>query len=91
MDFLIWLLLPVLVAASTALLTYVLMRDRIEIAVSRERLLTREAQVLLRAQFETAEERVRAAEELAKRQLLEKFLIPAFQTAAVNTEARLLK
>ena len=104
MDFLIWLLLPVVVAVSSALLTYVLMRDRIELAVTKERILTREAQVLLRAQAEATEERVRAVEEQAKRQILEKLLadlglddsrpraLPTYQHAgAVSTEPRLLK
>ncbi|MCX6594820.1 MAG: hypothetical protein NTV70_00445 [Acidobacteria bacterium] len=69
----LWIGLPLFVAAGSALLTYVLMLQRIETAVAREQQRTAEAQARLDAQADTVAQRIRAAEEVARRQSLDDF------------------
>jgi hypothetical protein len=84
---LIWLLMPVAVAFGSALVTYLLMRDKVEIAVAEERRHTAEARALLEAQKEAFEERLIALRELARCQAK---LEVAVAQGPVNTEPRLL-
>ncbi len=94
MDFLFWFCLPIAVAVGSSLLTYALMRDKLTIAVERERQLAREARVLLDAQQETVASRVTAAEERVRRQWMEELLagrIPGVPNVTVRSEPRVLE
>ncbi|MDX2179316.1 MAG: hypothetical protein SFV18_06965 [Bryobacteraceae bacterium] len=73
MELALWIGLPLFVAVGSALLTYALMQERIEAAVAKERERTIEAQAKLAAHGEVSEERIRAAQELARRQSLDDF------------------
>jgi hypothetical protein len=74
MEPLIWILLPVFVAAGSALLSFYIMQARLEVAVSKERELLAEARATLDSQKEVLLERVKATEETAKRESLNEFL-----------------
>ncbi len=74
MAALLWILLPVLVAAGSALLAFYIMQARMEVAVAKEREALSEARVLLESQKKTMEETIRATEEHTKRLALDGFL-----------------
>jgi len=74
MDALIWVLLPVFVAAGSALLSYSIMHARMEVAVARERASLAEAHASINTYRITMEERVRAAEEETRRKALNEFM-----------------
>jgi len=74
MAALLWIILPVLVAAGSALLSFYIMQARMEVAVAKEREAVSEARVLLESHKRTMEETVRATEEGAKRKALDEFL-----------------
>lgn len=74
MSAIVWILLPVFVAAGSALLSFYLMQARLEVAVARERESLAEAQAVIRCQERLVEERVRAAEETTMRKALDQFL-----------------
>ena len=74
MPAIIWVALPVLVAAGSALLTFYIMQARLEVALAEEREVASEARVRLESQKRTTEEAIRAAEESAKRKALDDFL-----------------
>jgi hypothetical protein len=74
MEPLIWILLPVFVAAGSALLSFYIMQARLEVAVSKERELLAEARATLDSQKEVLLEKVKATEEAAKRESLNEFL-----------------
>lgn len=79
--------MPIAVALGSALMTYLLMRDKVQIAVAEERQHTVEARALLEAQKESFEERLLALRELARFQAqLELAAKPA-----LNTEPKLLE
>lgn len=88
MEQLIWLLMPLAVAFGSALVTYILMRDKVQIAVAEERQNTVEARALLEAQKESYEERLLAFRELARCQAHLEF---AGLKPAMNTEPKLLE
>lgn len=71
---LLWIVLPVFVAVGSALLSAVVMQARMEVSLARERAATAEARALVIAQNEQVEERIRAAEEAARRKALEELL-----------------
>jgi hypothetical protein len=73
-DALIWVLLPVFIAAGSALLSFYIMSARMEVAVAREREAVAETRATLKAQEATAVERVRAAEQEARRKSLDEFM-----------------
>ena len=73
-DALIWVLLPVFVAAGSALLSYAIMQARLEVAMARERATLAEAQATINTYKITMEERIRAAEEETKRKALNEFM-----------------
>jgi DNA mismatch repair ATPase MutS len=85
---LIWLLMPLAVAFGSALITYLLMRDKVQIAVAEERQQTVEARALLEAQKEAFEERLIALRDLARCQAQLEF---AVARSAINTEPKLLE
>ena len=74
MDALIWMSLPLFVAAGSALLCYFIMQSKMDVAVAKEREAMSEVHAKLRAQQTHVEERVKAAEEQVKRRALEEFL-----------------
>lgn len=71
---LLWILMPVLVAAGAALLTFYVMQARLEVAVAKERELLTEARVQMETQKHTMEQTVKAVEEETKRKALDEFL-----------------
>ncbi len=74
MDALIWMSLPMFVAAGSALLCYFIMQSKMDVAIAKERELLTEAHAKLRAQQTHVDERVKAAQEEVRRQALEEFL-----------------
>jgi len=73
-DAIIWILLPVFVAAGSALLSFFIMQAKLEVAVEKERTALAEARAQLKAQEETAEQKVKAAHEASKRQAMDDFM-----------------
>jgi len=74
MEPLIWILLPVFVAAGSALLSFYIMQARLEVAVSKERELLAEARAAIDSQEKVLIEKVKATEETARRESLNEFL-----------------
>lgn len=74
MEPLIWILLPVFVAAGSALLSFYIMQARLEVAVSKERELLAQARATLDSHKEVLQERVKATEECTRRESLNEFL-----------------
>jgi hypothetical protein len=73
-DGLLWILLPLFIAAGSSLLSYFVMQARLEVAVSLERESIARLQAQLNAQQQSIEDKVRAAEEEVKRRSLDTFL-----------------
>jgi hypothetical protein len=73
-EALIWVLLPVFVAAGSACLTYSIMQARLEVAVAKERAQLAEAQASIQTYKITLEERIRATEEETRRRALNEFM-----------------
>src|SRR6266478_7770101 len=73
-DALLWILLPVFIAAGSALLSYYIMQARMEVAISKEREFLAEARAETRTQTNTMEERVKATEQEARRRALDDFM-----------------
>ena len=73
-DALMWVLLPLFVAAGSALLSYSIMQARMEVAIARERATIAEAHASVNTYKITMEERIRAAEEETKRKALNEFM-----------------
>ncbi|MCS7314396.1 MAG: hypothetical protein RMI94_11570 [Bryobacterales bacterium] len=71
---LLWIVLPGFVAVGSALLSALIMQARMEVSLARERAATAEARALALAQNQQVEERIRAAEEAARRHALEELL-----------------
>jgi len=74
MDGLLWILLPVLIAAGSALLAFYLMQARMEVAIAKEREILAEARAEIRTTRNTMEERVKATEQEARRRALDDFM-----------------
>jgi hypothetical protein len=74
MDAMLWLLLPLFVAAGSALMAYFLMQSKLEVAVAKERETLAEARAVISTSQKTMEETVRATEEMARRKALDEFL-----------------
>ena len=73
-DALLWILLPVFIAAGSALLSFYIMQARMEVAVAKEREFLVEARAEVRTTQNTMEERVKATEEQARRRALDEFM-----------------
>ncbi|HEU0121432.1 MAG TPA: hypothetical protein VFQ91_12960 [Bryobacteraceae bacterium] len=73
-DALIWMLLPVFVAAGSALLSFFIMQARMDVAVAREREAIAQVRAQLAAQKEVTEERVAKVEEETTRRCFDNFL-----------------
>src|SRR5271163_3939450 len=74
LDAFLWILLPVFIAAGSALLSFYIMQARMEVAVSKEREVIAEARAEVRTQKNTMEERVRATEQEARRRAMDEFM-----------------
>src|ERR1700716_949213 len=75
MDQFLWILLPVLVAAGTAILVYFLMEARAEVSIAKERENLAAAKALLAAHETGLEDKIKAAEENAHRKAFDQFLM----------------
>src|SRR5579862_7221716 len=73
-DAILWILLPVFIAAGSALLSFYIMQARMEVAISKEREVLAEARAEIRTQKNTMEERVKATEQEARRRALDEFM-----------------
>ncbi len=74
MDAMLWLFLPLFVAAGSALLAYFIMQSKLEVAISKERETMAEARAAIAMHAKTLEETIKATEERARRQALDDFL-----------------
>jgi hypothetical protein len=74
MDAMLWLLLPLFVAAGSALMAYFLMQSKLEVAVAKERETLAEARAVISTHQKTMEETIRATEESSRRLALDEFL-----------------
>jgi hypothetical protein len=70
----VWTAMPFIVAVGAAMLTAILMNARTETALACQRASLAEVRALLATQHRAMEERVRAAEEEARRRALNEFL-----------------
>lgn len=75
MEAAIWILLPLMVAAGTALISYTMMHSRLEVAVARERESHASTQAKLRALEDSVPDKICLAQETAKRQAMDQFLM----------------
>src|SRR5580658_7690490 len=73
-DALLWILLPVFIAAGSALLSCYIMQARMEVAIAKEREVLAETRAEVRTQKATMEERVKATEQEARRKALDEFM-----------------
>lgn len=74
MDVMLWMYLPLFVAAGSALMAYFIMQSKLEVAVSKEREAMAEARATIANHSKTMEETIRSTEERARRQALDDFL-----------------
>ncbi len=70
----LWLFLPLIVAAGSAMLAYYIMQARMEVALSKERESLAEARATIDSHRVTMEERIRATEEAARRAALDELM-----------------
>lgn len=75
MDAILWILLPVLVAAGSAILSYFLMQARMEVAVAKERETLAAAHKQIELHQQSLSDKIRAAEETAQRKAFDQFLM----------------
>ena len=73
-DALIWMLLPVFVAAGSSLLSFFIMQARLDVAVAREREVIAQLRAQLSSQREVMDERVAKTEEETSRRCFDNFL-----------------
>ena len=73
-DALLWILLPLFIAAGSALLSYYIMQARMDVAIAKEREVLAETRAEVRTQKSTMEERVKATEQEARRRALDDFM-----------------
>jgi hypothetical protein len=73
-DALLWVLLPVFIAAGSALLSFYIMQARMEVAIAKERETLAEVRAEVKTQKNTMEERVKATEQEARRRALDDFM-----------------
>ena len=74
MDALLWMFLPLFVAAGSALLAFYIMQARMEVAVAKEREALAEAKALISTHGQIVEQKIRVAEESTRLQALNDFL-----------------
>lgn len=71
---LVWLFLPLLVAAGSAMLAYALTHARMEVALAKERESLAETRATLQSHKVTMDERIKATEEATRRATLEEVM-----------------
>jgi hypothetical protein len=74
MTAMLWILLPLFVAAGSALLAFYIMQAKLEVAVAHEREALAEARAQIRGQERLIEEKVVATEESTRRKSFDEFL-----------------
>ena len=74
MTAMLWILLPLFVAAGSALLSFYIMQARLEVAVAKERESLAEAHAIIRNQEKLMVEKVKSAEESTMRHAFDQFL-----------------
>ena len=74
LDAFLWLFLPVFVAGGSALLSFVIMQAKMEVALAKERESLAEARATITSQKVTLEERIKATEESTKRVAMDEFM-----------------
>lgn len=74
MDAMVWMFLPLVVAAGSALLAFFIMQSKLEVAVAKERETLAEARAVINTHARSLEETIRATEESTKRKALDEFL-----------------
>jgi hypothetical protein len=74
MDAMIWMFMPLFVAAGSALMAYFIMQSKLEVAVAKERESMAEARAMIATHAKTLEETIRSTEERTRRQALDDFL-----------------
>jgi hypothetical protein len=75
MDAFLWILLPILVAAGSAILSFYIMQSRMEVLLAKEREAVNDANSKLRALQESIPDKIRLAEETAQRKAFDQFLM----------------
>lgn len=75
MDAILWIVLPVLVAAGSAILSFYIMHSRMEVAISKERETIAEANAKIRSLEAGFPDKIRLAEETAQRKAFDQFLM----------------
>jgi hypothetical protein len=74
MDAMLWMFLPLVIAVGSALMSYLVMQSKLDVAVARERETTAEARAVAITNAKTMEETVKSAEDRARRQAMDDFL-----------------
>ncbi|MBN9661901.1 MAG: hypothetical protein J0H49_27140 [Acidobacteria bacterium] len=74
MTAMLWILLPLFIAAGSALLSFYIMQAKLEVAVSKERESLAEAHAVIKNQEKLIEEKVKTAEESTMRKAFDQFL-----------------
>jgi len=74
MAALLWILLPLFVAAGSSLLSFYIMQARLEVAVAKERESLAEANAVIKSQERIMAEKVKAVEESANRKAFDNLL-----------------
>ena len=74
LDSMLWVLLPLLIATGSTLLSFYVMQARMEVALAKEREVLAEARAEVKTQKSIVEERVRAAQEETRRKALDDFM-----------------
>ncbi len=74
LDGVLWLFLPIFIAAGSALLAFSIMQARMEVAVSKEREALAEARAAAESHKITLDERLKATEESTRRKALDEFM-----------------
>ena len=67
MDAILWIVLPVLVAAGSAILSFYIMQSRMEVAIAKERETLAEANAKIKSLETSFPDKIRLAEETAQR------------------------
>lgn len=75
MDAILWIVLPVLVAAGSAILSFYIMQSRMEVAVAKERESLAEANAKIQSLESSFPDKLRLAEETAQRKAFDQFLM----------------
>lgn len=74
MEAILWLVLPLLVAGGSSLLSFYIMQARMEVAIAKERESLAEARAIINTHKSTMEERIKATEEATRRAALDELM-----------------